>query len=106
MTIGLFEASETTMALLKKFPPHKKKTQTKQNHLLFVDQTIKNIKYVKDEGSNLYPCAPILNFVVSCENFGVLEPFSWVLPWKCLIQGLLICYSTNMLLHKKNSLGD
>jgi len=37
--------------------------------------TKKIIAYVKDNGSNLHTCANALNFVVSCSNLGLLEPF-------------------------------
>jgi hypothetical protein len=37
--------------------------------------TKKIIAYIKNEGFNLHTCANALNFVVSCSNLGLLEPF-------------------------------
>jgi hypothetical protein len=64
--IGLFEMIDTcgiTMA---------PKLQELLDMFIF---TKKIIAYVKDEGSNLHTCANALNFVVSCNNLGLLEPF-------------------------------
>jgi hypothetical protein len=32
--------------------------------------------HVKNESSNLHTCVNALNFIVSCNNLGLLEPFN------------------------------
>jgi hypothetical protein len=50
------------------------------------------IAYIKNEGSNLHTCANALNFVVSCSNLRLLEPFDGSLFWPCTLKGVPIYY--------------
>jgi hypothetical protein len=64
--IGLFEVTNTSgIAMVPKL----------QDLLDRFALTKKIVACVKNERSNLQTCASALNFVVSCNNLGLLEPF-------------------------------
>ena len=65
MTIGIFEASNTTRATLAVIV---------KMLLLDFHLTDKVILYVKDEGSNLRTLAPSLTSIVFCKPLTLLRP--------------------------------
>jgi hypothetical protein len=66
VTIGLFEVMDISGAIM---------APTLQKLLDMFALTNKTIAYVKDERYNLQTCENVLNFIVSCNNLGLLKPF-------------------------------
>ncbi len=66
ITIGLFEAHDMSGATMVV-----KLKQILENFSL----TQKILAYVKDKNSNLQTCVQAFKLVVSCGDFGIVEPF-------------------------------
>ncbi len=81
MTIGLFEAIETTrQALAKRLTKLLDKYGLRK----------KNIAYVKHEGYNLNAMISVLKYVVNCEFLGIEKKLLGHLFWTCVFKSMSI----------------